>query len=197
MPSDHLTLTVIALYRSETPGASSVSVPELHLRPDYGVVGDTHSGPTQVAEDGEVVPNLRQFTAVNSRELGAVAEDLGVPFIDPAWVKANICFGWSASDPFTRTLAPGTLLLNDAGRPVLEIKGVVDPCLGMGQIIAAQWSHLSMEAQWFPKRAYGRRGVHGIALEELTIRLADTFTVILPVDAQRMEEAVSAGVQED
>jgi hypothetical protein len=36
VPTDHLTLTVIALYRSETPGAISIPVSELHLRPQYG-----------------------------------------------------------------------------------------------------------------------------------------------------------------
>ncbi|HLW01158.1 MAG TPA: hypothetical protein VKT82_21050 [Ktedonobacterales bacterium] len=180
MPNSRLTLTVVALYLSHTEGASGAPVAELRLRPNHGVEGDSHSGSTQVAENGEVVPNLRQWTAVNPRELGAVAEDLGIPFIDPAWVKANICFGWSSDAPFTQTLAPGTLLLQDNERPVLEIKGEVDPCLGMGQRIAAQFPHLSMQAQRFPKTAYGRRGVHGIVLEEMTIRLKDTFTVALP-----------------
>ncbi|HEY7357677.1 MAG TPA: hypothetical protein VH590_14465 [Ktedonobacterales bacterium] len=180
MPASRLTLTVVALYLSETPGAISVPVAELRLRPNYGIVGDTHAGAERVNSKGQVVPNFRQFTAVNPRELGAVAEDIGVPFIDPAWVKANICFGWLSSEPFTQTLAPGTLLLQGAERPVLEIKGAVEPCLGAGQAIAAQFPQLAMEAEQFPKVAYGRRGVHGVVLEELTIRPGDTFTALLP-----------------
>jgi hypothetical protein len=180
MPANHLSLTVVALYLSETPGAISVPVAELRLRANYGVVGDTHAGAERVNSKGQVVPNLRQFTAVNPRELGAVAQDYGAPFIDPAWIKANICFGWSASEPFTRTLTPGTLLLQGKERPVLEVKGQVDPCVTAGQTIAAQFPHLAMEAEQFPKVAYGRRGVHGIVLEELTIRPGDTFAALLP-----------------
>ncbi len=180
MPTSCLTLSVLALYVSRAEGGISVPVSELRLLPNYGVEGDSHSGATQVTDTGEVVPNLRQFTAVNPRELGEVAEDLGVPFLDPAWLKANICFGWSASEPFTQTLTPGTLLLQGKERPVLEIKGAVDPCLKMGQVIAAQWPLQTLQPQQFPKTAYGRRGLHGIVLEELTTRQADTFTVILP-----------------
>jgi hypothetical protein len=169
-------------------------VAELRLRPNYGVEGDSHSGPTQVAESGEVVPNLRQWTAVNPRELGEVAEDLGIPYIDPAWVKANICFGWSSADPFTQTLVPGTLLLREDKQPVLEIKGAVDPCLGMGKIIAAQWPLLALKPERFPKAAYDRRGVHGIVLEETTIKLGDTFTVVLPEAARGLQRAEEVSV---
>lgn len=180
MPANRLTLTVVALYLSATPGAISLPAAELRLHPRYGILGDTHAGAERVNSKGQVVPNLRQFTAVNPRELGAVAQDYGVPFIDPAWVKANICFGWSANEPFTQTLLAGTLLLRKNDRPVLEIKGAIDPCLTAGQTIAAQFPHLSVEAEQFPKTAYGRRGVYGIALDKLTIKPGDTFTALLP-----------------
>ncbi len=197
MPTSRLILTVVALYRSETPGAISVPVAELRLLPNYGILGDTHAGADRVTSKGQVVPNLRQFTAVNPRELGAVAEDLGVPYLDPAWIKANICFGWSSDGLFTETLTPGTLLLQGDERPVLEIKGVVDPCLGAGETIAAQFPLLAMQAHQFPKVAYNRRGVHGVALAEVTIRVGDTFTALLPVAAQQEAQALPVGVPEN
>lgn len=187
MPASHVTLTVIALYVSETPGGISSPVSEVRLLPNYGVAGDTHSGETQLTEAGAAAPNMRQFTAVNPRELGVVAEDFGVPFLDPAWLKANICFAWSGGDNFTETLVAGTLLYSNE-RPVLEIKGAVDPCLGAGQTIAAQFPRLAIEAQQFPKKAYGRRGVHGIVLEALTIKIADTFTAVLPAPTPPEDE---------
>lgn len=181
MSSDVLTLTVISLYLSKTPGAISVPVPEVHLRQDIGIVGDTHAGETQFDPDtGQDVPNLRHFTAVNPRELGAVAEAWGIPFIDPAWLKANICFASSSKAPFTEMLIAGAALLNAQGHPVLEIKGATTPCLKMGQTIAAQFPQLAVKAELFPKLAYGQRGVHGIVVEETTITLGETFTVALP-----------------
>jgi hypothetical protein len=181
MSSDVLTLTVISLYLSKTPGGISTPVPELHLRPQYGIVGDTHAGETQFdADTGQDVPNLRHFTAVNPRELGAVAEAWGIPSIDPAWLKANICFASSGREPFTEKLVTGTTLINAAGRPVLEIKGATTPCLKMGQTIAAQFPQLAVKAELFPRLAYGQRGVHGTVLEETTITLGETFTVALP-----------------
>lgn len=173
-----LTLKVISLYMSRTHGAPSSPVEALHLRPNYGIVGDSHMEERVIDSAGELVPN-RHFTAVHPGELGRIAHALGVPFIDPAWIKANICFACSATENFTETLVPGTKLLNAQGLAVLEIKGVTDPCVTGGEYVAAQFPHLTIAAQRFPKAAYMLRGVHGIALEEITIRLADTFTVRL------------------
>ena len=172
MHADHITLTVVALYVSKVRGAISTPVSEIQLRPGYGIVGDSHAS--------EGVANLRQFTAVSATELGHVAEALNVPFIDPAWIKANICFACPQLENFTETLIEGTKLISADGRAVLEVKGAVDPCLDAGETIAAQFPQLAVNPQLFPKVSYGRRGVHGVVLEELTMKVGDVFTVIFP-----------------
>lgn len=174
------TLIVISLYISKEAGAVNVSVPEISLRPNYGILGDTHGGEDRVRDSGEVVPNLRQFTAVSPRELGEAAEKFGVPYLDPAWIKANICFACPELERFTETLVEGTQLLDANERSVLEIKGVTAPCVDAGGYIAARVPHLSVDAALFPKAAYGLRGVHGIALEDVTIKLYDRFRVLFP-----------------
>lgn len=171
MHADHITLRVVALYVSRVRGTVSEPVSEIQLRPDYGIVGDSH------AREG--MDNLRQFTAVSVAELGSVAEALGVPFVDPAWVKANICFVCPELENFTEKLIEGTTLSSADGRAVLEVKGAVDPCLDTGKTIAAQFPRFAVNPQLFPKAAYGRRGVYGIVLEEVTIKIGDIFTVIL------------------
>ena len=103
------------------------------------------------------------------RELGEVAEALDIPFIHPAWVKANICLVSPDIASLTEMLVDGTTLLNAQGRPALEIKGATDPCLKQVRWIAAQFPPLPVNAQLFPKLAYGRRSMHGIALEETTL----------------------------
>ncbi|MBV9713322.1 MAG: hypothetical protein JO011_20665 [Ktedonobacteraceae bacterium] len=179
MLADTFTLIVVSLYISKVSAAINVQVPEISLRPDIGIIGDTHAGETRVRGTGEVVPNIRHFTAVHSRELGEVADAFRLPFIDPAWLKANICFACSEMDNFTEMLVEGTKLLDAKGHPVLEIKGVTEPCVEAGEYIAARVPHLSVDAKNFPKVAYGRRGVYGVALEDVTIKLYDRFTVLL------------------
>lgn len=174
-----LTLKVISLYVSRTRGAMSSPVEDLRLHPAVGIVGDSHVEDQIVDNTGKIIPD-RHFTAVHPEELGRIAHALGVPFIDPAWIKANICFACPATDHFTETLVPGTKLLDAQGRAVLEIRGVTEPCVTGGAYVAAQFPHLTVAAQHFPRAAYMLRGVHGIALEEITIRLADTFTAQLP-----------------
>ncbi len=181
MQTGTFTLTVVSLYISESEGnVSSVPVSEIRLRPDYGIIGDSHAGKDRVRSTGEVVPNLRQFTAVHPAELGQVADALGIPFLDPAWIKANICFACLELEHFTETLIAGTMLLDTSGAKVLEVKGPTTPCLTAGDYIADRVPHLSANGRLFPKVSYGRRGVFGIALEEVSIKLYDTFTVVLP-----------------
>lgn len=179
MQAEPLTFKVIALYTSEAHGSMSKPVETLHLRPAYGVVGDSHMEERNLDAEGKIIPN-RHFTAVHPGELGKIAHALGVPFIDPAWIKANICFTCAETEQFTTTLVPGTRLLNAQGHAVMEIRGVTDPCLTAGEYIAAHLPHLTVEAQRFPRAAYMLRGVHGITLEETTIRLYETFRALLP-----------------
>src|SRR5579859_3083893 len=114
MQAQPLALHVIALYKSQTPGEPSAPVSALRLRPNYGIIGDSHMEERVIDKRGNMVPN-RHFTAVHPGELGKIAHALGVPFIDPAWIKANICFTCSESEAFTETLVPGTILLDARG----------------------------------------------------------------------------------
>jgi hypothetical protein len=171
------TLTVSALYISEAHGTANAPVAELVLRSGHGIVGERHSGPTRVRGNGEVVPNLRHFTAVCSQELGEVADALGVPYIDPAWIGANICFACDGPASLTATLIEGIRLLDAESRAVLEVVGATAPCLDAGKMIAARFPLLSVAPERFPSCALGRRGVYGIILMDTTIGIGDRFGV--------------------
>jgi MOSC domain-containing protein YiiM len=172
-------LRVIALYIKPHSGVPSTPMPALELRPEFGIAGDHHTGPMRVRSTGEVVSNVRHFTAVTPQELGAAAESLGVPYIDPAWIGANICFAYEGPQPFTASMREGTRLYNSAGRAVLEVKGETEPCLDAGKMIAAQFPDLNVPATLFPKCAIGQRGVYGIVLEEAVVRLGDVLTAVV------------------
>lgn len=182
MPHDgDMTLRVIALYVKPVKGAIGVPVASLDITPGYGIAGDHHTGQTRVRSTGEVVENVRHFTAVSAAELGAVAEEMGVPYIDPAWIGANICFAFDGSDRFTRSLPDGTRLCDAADRAVLEVRGDTAPCLVAGGVIASRFPHLGVRPERFPRCAMHRRGIYGVALEPATIRTGDVFTALVPV----------------
>lgn len=170
------TLLVAALYISEVSGIPSVPVAELRLRVGHGIEGERHVGRTRVRSTGEVVPNLRQFTAVSHEELGRAASALGAPYIDPAWINANICFAGQAAGALTARFAPGTILLDAHGEPMLRVEGVTEPCLDAGRMIAAQFPHLPIDAGRFPKCALGRRGIYGTVLQNAAITIGDYVT---------------------
>ena len=183
MPKEHFTMQVVSLFKSEGQGILTPSIDTVHLSPSHGLVGDSHMRRREVEGVGAVVPH-RHFTAVHVGELGRIANGMGVPFIDPAWIKANICFSCPELDDFTETLVPGTKIIDEQGRAVLEVKGMTAPCLPGGEYIASQLaaygSHLAVAANRFPKAAYKLRGVHGIALAEITLHLNDILTALLP-----------------
>ena len=174
------TLTVIGLYMKRVSNQPGVAVPQLEFRPGHGVVGELNAGAMLMTGAGELIPNVRHFTAVSPFELGEIAAALKIPFLDPAWLSANICF--DGLDRLTKVLVAGTRLLNAEGQAVLEVKDETDPCLKMGQRLASLHPLHEIQPQYFPKYAYGLRGVYGIALEPTVIRLYDTLTVVLPAD---------------
>ncbi len=178
MRTSSYTLTVIGLYMKQTSGQPGVAVPSIEIRPHHGVVGEPNTGVTRVRSTGEVVPNFRHFTAVSPFEVSEIAALLNIPFIDPAWLSANICF--AGLDKLTTKLVAGTRLLNEQDQAVLEVKGETDPCLKLGQRLASFHPHHRIQPQLFPKYAYGRRGVYGIALEPTVIKLYDTLQVVIP-----------------
>lgn len=180
MSNDAIKLTVISLYIKKKKGAVNIPVKSFQLIPEHGIVGNIPFGKTRVRSNGEVVPNIRHFTAVSPQELGRIAEELGVPYIDPAWIKANMCVSCPDIPKMTTTIVPGTKLLNAEGVAILEVTGMVEPCTVSGGYIAQQFPDLPVAANRFPKAAYQQRGIHGIALIETTIKQGDVLTAILP-----------------
>ena len=153
------TLTIIGLYIKQIRHQPGIAVPHLEFRPGHGIVGDCDAGMTLVSSAGEVLPNVRHFTAVSPFELGRIAARLNVPFLDPAWLNANICF--AGLDRLIETLVVGTRLFNAQGKVVLEVKGATPPCLKMGKCLASLHPLYEIQPLLFPKYAYGLRGIHG------------------------------------
>lgn len=163
---------------------SIVSAPVAQLELDFGgVLGDRHHGLTRPSNTrqlryyprGTTIRNRRQLSVVAVDELTEIAEQLGLPYLEPGWLGANLLVD---GVPALSALPIGTRLLF-AGGAGLVCEGVNQPCRLPAEVIQAQFPWSRAQAG-FVKAAYGRRGI--VASVELPAPIAsgEAFTVHLP-----------------
>jgi len=145
-----------------------------------GFDGDKHWGFTRLSGAREPwyprkteIRNDRQWSAVSTEELDAIAQAMGIPHIDPGWVGANVAF---ASIPNLTQLPRGTTLWfpEDA---VLLVEGENAPCAHPGELIAQKCPELVGKPNMFPKAAIGRRGLVGVVQHAGRISFQDIVIV--------------------
>jgi hypothetical protein len=127
-----------------------------------GIEGDAHAGRSQktgVREPafrrGTMVANTRQLSLVSVEELADIASRLGIEYIDPTWLAANIAT--EGAGPITQ-LPPGTLLRASSGATIY-IAELNSPCRAAARLIAQHVAYAGDAA--FVRHAKGRRGVVG------------------------------------
>lgn len=148
-----------------------------------GVVGDRHHGLTRPSNSrqlryyprGTMIRNRRQLTLVSVEELAEVADRLGVAYLRPEWLGANLVVEGVAG---LSTLPIGTRLMF-AGGAGLVCEGVNQPCRLPGEVIQRHFSWSRAQAQ-FVKAAYGRRGIAASVEHPAPIRSGDRLTVEPP-----------------
>ena len=126
------------LYVGNSKGTVNRPVSSLLLTLD-GIEGDAHSGRTQrtgarepAFRRGTTVANTRQLSLVSVEELSDIASRLGIAYIDPAWLAANIAT--EGAGPITQ-LPPGTLLRLSSGASIY-IAELNSPCRVAARLIA-------------------------------------------------------------
>ncbi len=127
-----------------------------------GFVGDKHYGLTMKAGSaqkpypkGTEVRNIRQISIVSSEELKEVAEAMGLPGIEPAWVGANLLV---SGIPGLTQLPSGSRLYFDNGVGIV-IEGENLPCTTAGGSLQQQFPDRPEITTAFPKKAIGKRGL--------------------------------------
>ena len=145
-----------------------------------GIIGDKHAGFTRASDSqtpeyqrGTLIRNNRQWSAVSPEELSLIAESMGIPFIDPAWLGANLAL---SGIPNLTELPKGTKL-RFPEETVLLIEGENMPCTGPGEVIASKYPEKGLKANSFPKAAFGKRGLIGVVERPGIIKLNDVVTV--------------------
>lgn len=149
-----------------------------------GIVGDMHAGTNYTVEypsrfdrslgyvkGQELDHNPRQFYAISTSELKAIAESLGIDHVDPSWVRANLTLEASKN---LADLPPGSKIEFPEGA-VLLIEDINRPCTGPGKLTAKH--NEGFNPSNFPKAAFSRFGVMGSIEEPGIIRLDDVAII--------------------
>lgn len=175
------TAQVTALYLGSGPGLEKVPHPSLEVSLE-GIVGDKHSGFIRSADSrnphylrGSPMRNDRQWSAVAPEELAEIAQRWGIPRVEAGWLGANLALAGVAN--FSQ-LPKGTKLFfpHDA---VLVVETINNPCVGPGEVIAAQYPDAGLKFQDFPKIAQGKRGLVGVIERAGMIRCNDRATILV------------------
>ncbi|MBI1415753.1 MAG: MOSC domain-containing protein [Limimaricola sp.] len=146
-----------------------------------GMAGEVHAGLTRpscsrvVAQypKGTEIRNVRQLSLVSAEELAAIAADLGLDMIDPAWLGASVVV--SGLPDFSHL--PPSSRLQGAGGCTLVIDMQNLPCQFPARTIeAARPGH----GKAFKTAAKGRRGVTAWVEREGTLRLGEAVRLHIP-----------------
>lgn len=152
-----------------------------------GFVGDKHFGLTMKSNSyqkaypkGTEVRNVRQISIVSVEELQQVADAMGLPRIDPAWVGANLLV---SGIPNLTQLPGGSRLYFENGVGIaVECENL--PCTTAGGSLQKQFPDHPDITSAFPKKAIGKRGLVGWVERTGRLRKGEGILVRLAEDVQ-------------
>ncbi|MGC9370512.1 MAG: MOSC domain-containing protein [Paracoccaceae bacterium] len=180
-PTD-FTATVIWLGRvpdrNETLAAAPLDEMELSFA---GVAGEAHGGLTRpscarvVAQHprGTEIGNTRQLSILSAEDLAAIAAEMGVERLEPAWLGASIVI--EGIPDFTHVPPSSRLQGPDGATLVIDMEN--RPCNLPARVIE---QHLPGAGRAFKPAAKGRRGVTAWVERPGVLRPGDTLRLHIP-----------------
>ncbi len=170
----------VLLSTQREPGLEKQRVGEVAVT-YAGFDGDCHGGETRAScvrvraqyEIGTEIRNTRQISILSHEELAVIADEMGVPGLEPEWVGANLLL---SGIPDLTQLPPSSRLMFDGGASL-----VVDmengPCKYPGDVIE---TYCPGKGTAFPKAALGRRGITAWVERPGAILTGDKVAVHIP-----------------
>ncbi len=150
--------------------------------PFEGFAGDKHAGFTRRADShtpayprGTEMRNARQVSIVSEEDLAAIAGSMGVPYILPEWLGANILVRGIPD----LTHVPPTSTLHFPEDAALVVYKMNKPCRTPGRVILAQFPQVET-AEAFVSHAKELRGLLAWVERPGRIRAGDAIRVEVP-----------------
>ena len=158
----------------------SEPLPQVHAS-FAGVAGEDHGGLTRAScsrvvaqyPKGTKIRNVRQFSVVSTEELAAIAIEMGVEALDPAWIGASLVL---EGIPDFSHLPPSSRLQNADGT-TLVIDMQNRPCNLPAPVIEQD---APGHGRAFKPAAKGRRGVTAWVEREGPLKLGDELRLHIP-----------------
>ncbi|WP_282059792.1 MOSC domain-containing protein [Roseobacter litoralis] len=146
-----------------------------------GIKGECHGGLTRPAcvrtkaqyPEGTEIRNVRQLTILSQEELDAIAEDMGMADIDPAWLGASMVI---EGIPDFSHVPPSSRLQVESGAS-LAVDMENRPCIYPGREIEKDRPGLGPK---FKPAAKNRRGVTAWVEREGSVKVGDSVRLHIP-----------------
>lgn len=136
-------------------------IPEVNLQ-FGGMEGDRHFGMTCLSDSrqpmyprGTEILNRRQITIVSEGECALIAEELGVEYVLPEWLGANLFLSGFLK---LTELSMGSRILFPSGAGLICM-GENKPCTLPGEVIQKHYENDNNLTTNFVRAGYKRRGI--------------------------------------
>ena len=167
--------TVASLHLGSAKKSPTMPVPCLTLT-FTGIASDVHSVPTRGAgprepafKRGTRLANLRQVSLVSTEELNIIASRMGIAWLDPGWLAANIAI--EGAGPITQ-IPRGTILRFPSGAS-LYVSDLNSPCKAAANLIRRHGRVPEDQTSRFVHHSKGRRGLVAFVYAEGGVHAGD------------------------
>ena len=124
-------------------------------------------------KEGTEIRNVRQISILSVEDMQQIADNMGVPDLQPEWVGANLLI---SGIPRFSKIPPTTRLIFEGGASlVVDLEN--SPCKYPGEIIERHHPGFGSK---FAKAAVGLRGVTAWVERPGEIRAGDAIQVFIP-----------------
>ncbi|MEP2641962.1 MOSC domain-containing protein [Roseobacter sp.] len=146
-----------------------------------GIDGDCHGGLTRPAcvrtkaqyPQGTEIRNVRQLSVLSAEDLDAIAADMGLDAIDPAWLGASMVI--QGIPDFTHVPPSSRLQMPSGASITIDMEN--RPCVYPGREIEKDRAGFGPK---FKPAAQDRRGVTAWVEREGPVAVGDTVTLHIP-----------------
>jgi len=181
LPTD-FTATITWLGHNADRDAALATIPLTEMVLSFaGYVGESRAGLTRPSDSrvlaqykrGTPIRNTRQISIVSVEDLAAIAADMGLDALDPAWIGASMVV---RGIPDFSHIPPSSRLQGTSGT-TLTVDMENRPCTLPAPVINAARPGFGKA---FKPAAVGRRGITAWVEREGTLRLGETLRLHVP-----------------